>query len=82
MTVCQLLLANGKGYQIPVPGLGKIQVFENLSQKRVTKAVREALRARYGEENVKVSCAAKFVDGCWEGKCTVRGQDLEYQISK
>jgi len=80
--VCQLLVTNGNGYQIPLLGLGKIQVFANLSEKRVTRAVREALRTRYGEENVEVSCAAKFVDGCWEGKCMVQGQDFEYQISK
>ena len=80
--VCQLLVTNGKGYLIPLLGLGKIQAFANLSQKRVTRAVREALRARYGEKNVEVSCAARFADGCWEGKCTVQGQNLAYQISK
>ena len=50
-------LTVGNGFTTTLPGLGRNQNFPNLSEKRITKAVRAALRQKYGDEHVEVSCA-------------------------
>lgn len=47
----EMILKISNGYSSDIHGLGKIQSFEKLSQKRITKAVREVLRMRYGFDN-------------------------------
>jgi hypothetical protein len=43
------------GFKTMLPGLGKNIRFSDLSQKRVSRCVREeALRPRYGERNVRL----------------------------
>jgi len=69
------------GYQGELAALGRNRSFENLSQKRITKAAREALRRQYGTENVEVACAAFLSRGEWVGNCTIGGRRLGYRIS-
>jgi hypothetical protein len=61
--------------------LGKIREFEMLSEKRITKCIREALRLKYGNLVVRVSCSAEFRDSRWYGVCWIEGEKLNYTIS-
>ena len=70
------------GYSSELASLGKIKFFSELSEKRITKAVRESLRLKYGYLNVEVSCSACFVNGIWRGKCKVNGEELNYKIKQ
>jgi len=67
-------------FSCTLPGLGKIAAFESLSQKRITKVAREALRKTYGEPNVEVSCIAEFGASAWAGRCVIGGQPFKYRI--
>jgi hypothetical protein len=69
------------GYHATIPGLGKVRSLQRLSQKRITKAVREELRAQYGYAKVEVSCTSCFKDGHWEGSCAILGKPYIYDIS-
>jgi hypothetical protein len=69
------------GYSAAIAGLGKITAFAQLSEKRITKAVREDLRKKYGEPRVEVSCTALFRDGCWRGHCEIDGHQYECSIA-
>jgi hypothetical protein len=73
-----LFVANG--FSCEIPGLGKNQSFSMLSQKRVTRAAREALRKQYDGERVEVSCAAYFTRGEWVGECRVDQHSHSYRI--
>ena len=75
----QLSLANG--YKQTLPGLGRYQAFDTLSEKRITKCVREALRKRFGFSAVTVSCSAEFDGREWRRACTSAGNPLGYRIS-
>jgi hypothetical protein len=74
----QLRISNGLAEALP--GLGRIQKFTRLSEKRVTKCVRKALRARYGQDGVKVSCSAELDGTSWVGQCRIGGFRFEYRI--
>lgn len=74
------MLTVGDGFATEIPGLGRHQNFMNLSQKRVTKAIRSALRAQYGEARVEVSCEAVFADGEWVGACKIAGRPHRYHV--
>lgn len=65
----------------PMPGLGRHQHFDNLSEKRISKAVRKLLRDVYGFCDVQVTCAAEFIEGTWHGKCQIDGAAFGFQIS-
>jgi hypothetical protein len=69
------------GYRADIPGLGKIRVFAQLSEKRITRAVREELRRKYGEPKVEVSCTALFHKGHWRGRCEIDGRRYEYRVA-
>jgi hypothetical protein len=69
------------GYSVVISGLGKIRAFSQLSEKRITKAVREALRGKYGESSVEVSCTALFHGGSWRGRCEIDGREHEYYVA-
>ncbi len=56
--------------------------FPNLSEKRITKAVRGALRNEYGHEHVEVSCAAAFGNGEWVGACDIQGEPQRYRLRR
>ena len=69
------------GYEQSLAGLGKIRQFERLSEKRITKCVREALRRQHRINGVKVSCSAHFLNSRWHGVCWIGGQEFNYIIS-
>jgi len=71
----------GNGYRASLSGLGRNRGLQNLSQTRVSKAVREALRQQYGETNVSVGCEPELVSGGWHGLCTVHGEGFGYKIT-
>lgn len=67
--------------KMEIPGVGANRRFGKLSQKRITKAVRKALRQEYGSARVEVSCSAIFDRGFWIGKCRIGGTPYSYQLS-
>lgn len=73
-------LTIGNGFTATIPGLGRNQNFPNLSEKRITKAVRAALRDEYGDRRVEVSCAAAFDNGEWVGACEIEGEPQQYRL--
>jgi len=66
--------------QQTIPGLGSRVPFSQLSDKRVTMAVRDSLRASFGHSNVKVGCSASFKGGSWRGKCLINGNHYSYTV--
>jgi hypothetical protein len=74
-------LRGSNGFNAVLPGLGKNRNFKDLSEKRVTKCAREALRRQYGECLDFVSCDSTFVSLHWHGKFGVNGQQFTYIIS-
>ena len=69
------------GYETAVPGLARNKSLLALSQKRITKAAREALRKEYGDKNVEVSCSAQVSVQEWHGECKLSGVEHQYTIS-
>lgn len=66
---------------IDVPSLALHRPLPELSQKRITKAVREALRKQFGLENVRVSCSAVLSqERIWTGKCRIEGTEYSYRL--
>jgi hypothetical protein len=65
----------------PYSWLGKNIAFGGLTEKRVSKAVRQVLREKYGCDLVEVSCSAEFVGGLWKGSCLIDGHRFDYRIS-
>ena len=68
--------------RIELPGLGKHKAISELSEKRITKAVRETLRTEYGLLNVIVSCEVVFFEGSWHGRCTIHNSEFNYEIQQ
>jgi hypothetical protein len=77
-----ITLLVGNGYQTSLPRLGKIRGVLNLSQKRVTKAVREELRRQYGLPYITVSCAAALAVDGWRGSCKIHGEGFGFSIKE
>jgi len=75
-------LVIAKSEAIEIPGLARNRPFDELSQKRVTRAAREALRAKYGHHNVEVSCSAFLRNGIWIGQCSINGTKVPYQLMR
>jgi hypothetical protein len=69
------------GFVLSMPRLGRIRVFQSLSEKRITKCVREALREEYGDHLDEVSCSAVFIDSYWCGTCQIDEERFTYSIS-
>lgn len=69
------------GYTQNLPGLGVLQRFDGLSEKRITKCVRNALREKFGHPAVTVSCSAEFDGARWIGACSVDGEPFHYKIT-
>ena len=63
-----------------IPGLGSLVPFSQLSEKRVTMAVRDNLKASFGPSNVEVSCSASFKGGSWRGHCLINGKHYSYTV--
>jgi hypothetical protein len=74
------LLGVANGFQCPIAGLGKVRPLQKLSQKRITMAVREALREESGKSAVNVTCGAECVEGTWKGKCSINGEEFIFHI--
>jgi len=68
------------GYSSKLTGLGKIKPIYELSEKRISTAVRNNLRLEYGKINVKVPCNPSLLKGTWNGKCTIKGVEYNYEI--
>jgi hypothetical protein len=68
------------GYVQVLPGLGKNRNFGSLSEKRITGCVREALRSRYGQNQVHTSCSATFSGSEWKGRRFINGYAFEYSV--
>ena len=54
------ILELNNGNKVVLAGLAKNKKFRILSQKRITKCVRETLRVSFGNKPVKVACSAQF----------------------
>jgi DNA-directed RNA polymerase subunit E'/Rpb7 len=64
-----------------IPTLAERIPLQQLSAKRVTVAVRQALRDKYEGSVVEVSCSAVLRMGTiWTGRCQLDGQDSTYQV--
>lgn len=74
------VLKVGNVFEFPLPSLGRKRRFTQLSEKRVTKAVRQTLRTKYGVPSVEVSCAATLVGDAWKGQCMIGGERYAYVI--
>ncbi len=74
-------LTVSNGYQASLPGVGKIRGLRNLTEKRVTKAVREELRRWYGFDDIEVTCEAALTAHGWEGRCKIHGEPLRFKLS-
>ena len=78
--MARLVVMNTKA--IDIPGLARHRAFDKLSQKRITKAVRDTLRAKYGTDNVEVSCTAVWKQGMWTGDCWINGEKCLYRVMR
>jgi len=78
--MARLVVMNTK--DIDIPGLARHRAFDKLSQKRITKAVRDTLRAKYGTNNVEVSCAAVWKQGMWTGHGWINGEMCLYRVMR
>lgn len=76
------LLIVQNGFKAELPGLGKNKFISDLSEKRITKAVREKLRTEYGLLNVIVSCEAYIFGKTWHGRCTINDVEFKYEIKQ
>jgi len=76
------ILSVHNGYRAEMHGLGRNKSLRNLSEKRITKAVREKLRSRYGHNNVTVSCSANFRKNKWIGNCSINKKSYQYEITE
>jgi hypothetical protein len=69
------------GFTKPLPGLGRNTPFSMLSQKRVSRCVREeGLRPNYGDHNVTVTCEPAFDGKCWQGTCEINGKPERFSV--
>lgn len=75
--MASLMVSNGA--RLAVPGLGKIRGLRDLSEKRVTKAVRNELRGQYGPPAAEVSCNAVPTPAGWRGVCKINGNEFSYE---
>ena len=67
-------------FAIDIFGLARQKPLHKLGQKRVTKAVRDALR-NDGFDDIEVSCSATLSESrIWLGKCRINGVEVGYQL--
>jgi len=65
---------------IDIPELASKKPVPELSQKRITMAVREVLQMLYGGENVQVCSTATMQAQVWRGWCWIDGTIRPYQV--
>lgn len=75
-------LSVGRQPSVSIPGLGRIRDLSKLSQKRITKAVREKLRESYSTDEVEVSCTAVFNGTSWTGSCKIDEVPYPYRVTR
>lgn len=66
--------------KIDISGFGVLVPLQNMSQKQITKAVRDALCKKYGAGNVKVSRTAMLEHQIWSGTCWINGEKSIYKL--
>ena len=70
------------GSALDMPGLGARGSYPNLSEKRITKAVRNRLRQEHEPDTkVVVSCEAKQMGNTWEGQCWLDGAEHTWKLN-
>jgi len=69
------------GTSIQLPGLGKTKPIRKLSEKRITSAVRDALRKQLPNVSVRVSCSASYSGNKWTGEWWRAGVPSSYSIT-
>jgi hypothetical protein len=70
------------GSALDMPGLGARGNYPNLSEKRITKAVRDRLRQEHEPHTkVIVSCEAKQTGNTWEGQCWLDSVEHTWRLS-
>ncbi len=76
------ILELNNGYEIVLVGLAKNKEFRDLSKKRITTCVREALRVSIGNKPIKVACSAQFDQhkNEWSGICQIGEHVFHYRI--
>lgn len=65
---------------VKIQGLGRRVLFSHISEKRVTRSVRDALRIKFGEGAVVVSCSAIYRDQVWVGSCSIHNVEHQYTL--
>lgn len=73
-------MAKPTGYRGELYGLAAYKPLEELYSGRVATAVRDKLRAEFGDSRVQVPCHADLIDAKWRGRCKVDGAEYEYQV--
>jgi hypothetical protein len=68
------------GFRAELYGLGAYKPLEGLYPGRVSTAVRDKLRAEFGDERVQVPCHADLIEGKWLGRCKIDGGEFDYQV--
>jgi 23S rRNA C2498 (ribose-2'-O)-methylase RlmM len=66
---------------IEIIDLARYKSLHELSEKRITKAVRDALR-KQGCAGVEVSCSASLSGDVWVGKCRIDGISFDYRLMR
>jgi len=61
-----------RGHRANIPGLGSRKDLFQLSEKRVTQAVRNHLKQHFGNNRVKVSCSAQNLGNLWRGNYKIK----------
>jgi hypothetical protein len=76
--MARLVLYHTRAFEIPASVVPS--PLHKVSQRKITSAVREALRKEYGSDRVKVSLATLYRGQMWTGKCRVDGKVFLYRV--
>jgi hypothetical protein len=75
------ILSVSNGYTSNIYGFGQRIPFLELSERWVTKKVKDQLRRAYGVKNIKVSSLASYINTTWQGECVINGIRYKYTIT-
>jgi hypothetical protein len=68
------------GFRGELYGLAAYKPLEKLYHGRIATAVRDKLRAEFGDSRVRVPCHTDLIDSKWHGRCKIDGSEYEYQV--